>query len=893
MSRKVLLLAVLLITACTRSLHPPEAEPLAKVPLLSAPVETQSYSGEWVQDTVQDFQGGTLQGTVVTDTAGGEVTLAPSQTQGSYLAAVHAVGFDLTTAGAEWQAAEPVGSELRVEVRTSPDGTAWSAWVELQPDPDHKEDPGSTEARLGAVQRGRFLQYRLTLSTADPAGPPVLQRIRLVFLNTSAGPSLAQAKAMLVPKAAIVGVPEPDVIARQGWGADESLLDWEPEYRPVRKIIVHHTAMQMRHLEPAAAVRAIYTYHARTRGWGDIGYNYLIDWLGNVYQGRAGGEGVVGGHNLEFNYGSVGIALIGDYSRQAPPGEQMEALARLVSYLADRWGIDPQGSSDFLSARAMPDVSGHRDTRSTSCPGDGVYHQLPALRQQVWQRMLQFPPRVELKGLPDGGAVSGSLELVAESPSPHLEALRLSLDGTPLAEGRSPVKLSLDTTALAEGEHELLALAVSRGGQSQTVKKLLTVDNGGPQGRLLIEAGRPATNQRQVTLTLEVEDPSGVQAMALAGAEEDPTEFGQFAPEVAWELPEEEGRHTVRARFRDGLGHVSEPVEATILLDTTPPGDWGSLILEGPSLQIGVTDTLSGLDPSSAGYGLSTDGGQTWSEWLPAQVTGQEGTTDPQTVILTGQIGPGNLRVQVKDMAGNVGQSPVLDSPGIPTPTPLPSPTPTATATATPTTAPTATRTPAAPSLTATPTPPPEPSPGAPPTGLPDLLPVSLTLHPAVPQAGQPVQLAIEVTNQGGSSSPGFWVQLCVDPQGPPRINQVCTVDAVGAYWFVDRLEPGETVVLTGEGIYPGYSNFPGFFLPGRHELYVYVDAYHTIGTVGLVEEASELNNLLGPVPLEVPGQAARRQPTDVAQDLWRELPPWLRLYLKELLESVFPASGR
>lgn len=908
------LLALAALSACTRSLHPPEADPLAKVPALSAPVEAQSLSEEWLQDTRADFEGGSLEGTQITDVAGGEVTLAPGQVQGLYVSTVHAVNLELTAVGAEWHAQLPEGSDLRLEVRTSHDGQGWIAWQELPPDPDdEQEDPGVQGTRLASVPRGRFFQYRLTLSGPDPARPPVLERVLFFFLNTSTGPTLAQAQSVLVPKAAIIGVPQPDVISRGGWGADESLLDWEPEYRPVKKIIIHHTAMDMSHLEPAAAVRAIYTYHARNRGWGDVGYNYLVDWLGNVYEGRAGGEGVAGGHNLEFNYGSVGIALLGDFSRGAPSQAQMQALASLVSYEADRWGIDPQGASDFLSARAMPNVSGHRDTRRTSCPGDGLYNQLPALRQQVWQRMLLFPPRVELKGLPEDGPVSGAIELQVESTSPHLESLNLSLDGRLLAEGQSPLKVSLNTAELTDAEHRLVAVAVSKGGQSQTVERVLRSDNQGPTGALLINGGAPATKERKVKLTFDARDPSGVAAVAVANGEADPAEFRDFTSELEWELPEGEGTHRVRARFRDTLGHTSSVVEASIVLDTTPPGDWGTLVLRGATLQIGVTDALSGLDTDGARYGYSTDGGQSWSEWAPAQLTGEEGTTDPQTVIVVDPIPAGKLRLEVADRAGNAGQSPVLDSPGIltptpapsptlapsPTPTPVPSPTPTATPSATATLQPTGSPTPGGtagptPEGTATATPSATPTPASESQGgQPDLLVLGLEVDPLQPAAGQPVRLAVQVTNQGSAASPGFWVQVCADPPVVPRVNYVCSVGASGAYWFVEGLEPGQTVTLTESQVYPAYSNFPGFFLPGRHTLYAYADAYNTTGTLGLVAEASESNNLYGPLTIAIPGQPAPSSGLpSAAEDLWRELPPWLRLYLKDVLESLFPAPG-
>ena len=96
-------------------------------------------------------------------------------------------------------------------------------------------------------------------------------------------------------------------------------MQWDPEYVPVKKIIVHHTVTSNSDPDPAATVRSIYYYHAVSLGWGDIGYNFLIDRQGRIYEGRYGGNAVVGGHALTWNYGSVGIAALGNYEEGILP----------------------------------------------------------------------------------------------------------------------------------------------------------------------------------------------------------------------------------------------------------------------------------------------------------------------------------------------------------------------------------------------------------------------------------------------------------------------------------------------------------------------------------------------------------------------------------------------
>ena len=161
-----------------------------------------------------------------------------------------------------------------------------------------------------------------------------------------------------------------------------SLL-WPLEYpEKVQKIIIHHTATTGTIDDEEAAVRAIYYYHAVTRGWGDIGYNFVVGPDGKIFEGRAGGDGVVAGHAKGYNTGSVGIALLGDYHSNPLPAPLMKSLDALVLEKAELWNIDPSGSSTFRG-ETMPNIVGHRDVGSTACPGDYTYAQLDGIREMV------------------------------------------------------------------------------------------------------------------------------------------------------------------------------------------------------------------------------------------------------------------------------------------------------------------------------------------------------------------------------------------------------------------------------------------------------------------------------------------------------------------------------
>jgi hypothetical protein len=208
--------------------------------------------------------------------------------------------------------------------------------------------------------------------------------------------------------------PRPAITARSEWGADESLRyangkeRWSPTFHPVQKLVVHHTDTPNDDPNPAATVRAIYRYHAITQGWGDIGYNFLIDRSGRIYKGRnshapgsdadtitgqnASGEGVTGAHARSYNAGSVGVSLLGTLTDRDATPAQKRALEDLLAWEADLHGIDPHGASTYTSPidgrqTTFPNIAGHRDVGQTACPGGAFYATLPQVRDAVAARL--------------------------------------------------------------------------------------------------------------------------------------------------------------------------------------------------------------------------------------------------------------------------------------------------------------------------------------------------------------------------------------------------------------------------------------------------------------------------------------------------------------------------
>lgn len=198
----------------------------------------------------------------------------------------------------------------------------------------------------------------------------------------------------------------PEIISRKTWGADESLMTWPVEYAKVEKIIIHHTASTKLVADTDGSgqyksmVNNIYKYHTSSKTWvdqngtnytgfGDIGYNYLIDPEGNIYEGRKGGNGSVGGHASGFNTGSVGISIIGNYQDGSAGQTNTElnpkvdaALAKLVGWIAANNGIDLNDESSF-GGKTIDGVVGHKDVAATQCPGNIIYDQLGDIQSQA------------------------------------------------------------------------------------------------------------------------------------------------------------------------------------------------------------------------------------------------------------------------------------------------------------------------------------------------------------------------------------------------------------------------------------------------------------------------------------------------------------------------------
>ena len=200
------------------------------------------------------------------------------------------------------------------------------------------------------------------------------------------------------PVRAVASAGEPAIVSRAGWNANEEIVRAAPIIAPVLRLaIVHHTAgtNSYTRAEAAAIVRGIEYYHVKGNGWNDIGYNFLVDRFGTIYEGRGGGidRNVIGAHAQGFNAGTVGVSLIGNFSSAVPTVAQQAALVRLLAWRLDVAHIDPRstvvytsgGNAKFRAGKVviLRAISGHRDTGPSECPGAGAYALLPGIARRV------------------------------------------------------------------------------------------------------------------------------------------------------------------------------------------------------------------------------------------------------------------------------------------------------------------------------------------------------------------------------------------------------------------------------------------------------------------------------------------------------------------------------
>jgi hypothetical protein len=270
---------------------------------------------------------------------------------------------------------------VKLELRARFDDGRWTPWTHA-----HVGQPAWAHGASAA-------QFR----TSRP-----VKGLRLRYVTVPrerrAAPAKARQTAPLPLPATNAAAPK--IVPRAGWDPQGRCKPRTTAgFGRIQMAFVHHTVSLNGYSRSQAAsmVLGVCLFHRNGNGWNDIGYNFLVDRYGQVFEGRAGGidQPVIGAQAGGFNVPSMGVSMIGEFSRTAPPKPAMNALARLLAWKLSIHGVPAKGRVTVVSAggrstgyRAgtpvtLQRISGHRDAELTACPGAALYRRLPALRNQV------------------------------------------------------------------------------------------------------------------------------------------------------------------------------------------------------------------------------------------------------------------------------------------------------------------------------------------------------------------------------------------------------------------------------------------------------------------------------------------------------------------------------
>jgi hypothetical protein len=302
--------------------------------------------------------------------------------------------------------------EPALAMRTRTDGGAWSRWAPVDAHAEDGPDPGSDEAAASGMSNpvwageADWVQYRSSerlpgarLHFVNTAGTATAADRVETALRGAANSAVTTAASLLSADLAGAQEDQPSMVSRASWAGDDCPPRTKATYGEVRAAYVHHTVNlnDYSRAEAPQIVLAMCRYHRNTNGWNDIGYNFLVDRFGTLYEGRAGGVGaaVIGAQAEGFNSYSTGIANIGTFSSVPQSQAALEAMARLIRWKLPLHGYPTSGTAVMKSAGGatnrypsgssvrVPRVLGHRDTNATECPGSALYAQLGDLRSLV------------------------------------------------------------------------------------------------------------------------------------------------------------------------------------------------------------------------------------------------------------------------------------------------------------------------------------------------------------------------------------------------------------------------------------------------------------------------------------------------------------------------------
>jgi len=398
----------------------------------------------------------------------------------------------------------------KAQVRTrSLDTDRWTAWQDLETNVDPVEDPEERADARGASEplwvgpsdgvevqvvhedgsTSSGLPKGLEVNLVDPGVVTAAETKAATGTEPAAYAEDVTPSPSATPTAPESTVPEPPITSRAGWGADESISPDPSEYNAdVKAVFVHHTAGSNDYscADSASIVRGIYAYHVQTNGWNDIGYNFLVDKCGTIFEGRKGGVDlpVLGAHTYGWNRESTGIAVLGEYTSAGASNAALESVSRIAAWKLGQYGVDPNSTVQLTAGATQKNlagtsftagepytfnrISGHRDGYATECPGTSLYGQLPTIR--AWAA---GPVQgLKLTSL-SGAALSGSTYYTkgaitakwsTSTPGSLISKFELLVDGKVTATVAGTATSA--ATTLTAGSHKVAVRAVHQSGKT-------------------------------------------------------------------------------------------------------------------------------------------------------------------------------------------------------------------------------------------------------------------------------------------------------------------------------------------------------------------------------------------------------------------------------------------
>ncbi|MDD5627951.1 MAG: peptidoglycan recognition family protein [Elusimicrobia bacterium] len=292
------------------------------------------------------------------------------------------------------------GIVFEAAVRSGPD---WGPWTAAQ---GERSPSGRFWAKAAASGRkGDRVRLRALFMGEGPPGWVEFFGLDASAMEDEGGAAAAPRFAPASAAAAAGAWPKPGILPRSAWGAQPARKPYEP--MPADRITVHHTESGriLDREEAADELLSIQSFHQRGRGWVDIGYHFIIDGAGRIWEGRP--LAVIGAHVRDRNEGNLGISLMGDFhkpQRQKPTAAQLESLTALARWLASAYGIPAER------------ILGHRDQDQTTCPGDNLYSRLGELRQAVAAPPAPLLARAKVESMPMFELDGQRLQAMFDSP---------------------------------------------------------------------------------------------------------------------------------------------------------------------------------------------------------------------------------------------------------------------------------------------------------------------------------------------------------------------------------------------------------------------------------------------------------------------------------------------